>query len=347
MTKPPALPRSMRAWTLAGYGGPEQVSLRSGVAVPSPAPGEVLVEVACAGINFMDIHTRQGKYAESRTYAVRAPCTLGMEGAGTVVGVGDDVAHLRIGDRVAWCIAWGAFADYAAVPARLAARIPDGIGFDVAAASMFQGCTAHYLVDDVAGLQAGSSCLVHAASGAIAQWLIQMARRRGATVYATASTEAKCEVARRLGAHAMTYDEGRFADRVRELTGGRGVDVVFDSLGAPTLRDSLRATRRRGLVVNYGNVGGSVRDLDPYELGEAGSLYLTRPRLADHMADAATVQRRADVVFAAIAAGELKIEITEHMVFEDIPKGHERIEQRQQIGKSVAWIRPPTKEENP
>lgn len=333
------IPQTMRALSIERYGGPEVVQLRTGVAVPTPARGEVLVRVVCAGVNFMDIHTRQGKYALSRTYPVRLPCTLGMEGSGVVVATGPEVTHLSAGQRVAWCIAWGSFADYACIPARLAAVIPDAIAHDQAAAAMFQGCTAHYLVHDVARLQRGGSCLVHAASGSIGQILIQMARRIGVTVFATASTEEKRAVGRQRGADiAMAYEDGGFADRVRELTGGEGVDVVFDSLGKATLRDSLRATRARGLVINYGNVSGSVTDLDPYELGEAGSLFLTRPRLADHMADAATVQRRADDVFAAIEDGGLVIEISEHLDFERIAQGHARIESRQQIGKTVAWI---------
>ena len=334
------IPSSMRAITIESYGGPEVVRVRHDVPVPMPGLGEVLVRVECAGINFMDIHTRQGKYADSRTYPVRIPCALGMEGAGVVVAVGEGVTHLRTGQRVAWCIAWGSFADYASIPARLAAVIPDAIAFDTAASAMFQGCTAHYLVNDVARLQHGGRCLVHAASGSIGQILIQMARRQGADVYATASTEEKCEVARQRGAHAaMLYEGGRFADRVRELTAGQGVDVVFDSLGKATLRDSMRAARTCGLIINYGNVSGSVKDLDPYELGEAGSLFLTRPRLADHMADAATVQRRADEVFAAILEGDLRIAISEHLDFAQIAEGHACIESRQQIGKAVVWIR--------
>jgi NADPH:quinone reductase-like Zn-dependent oxidoreductase len=329
----------MRAITIERYGGPEVVQVRDDVPVPVPGAGDVLVQVVCAGINFMDIHTRQGKYAQSRTYAVRAPCTLGMEGAGVVMAVGPGVEHLRAGQRVAWCIAWGSFAEYACIPARLAAVIPDAVAFDTAAAAMFQGCTAHYLVHDVAQLAAGMTCLVHAASGSIGQILVQMARRLGVVVHATASTQEKCAVAHRCGADtALLYEDGGFADRVLELTAGRGVDVVFDSLGLATLRGSMRAARTRGLIVNYGNVSGSVRDLDPFELGEAGSLFLTRPRLADHMSDAATVQRRADDVFAAILEGDLHIGIQEHLAFDQIAQGHARIEARQQIGKSVAWI---------
>jgi len=328
----------MKAIRIEQYGGPE-VLQRVDIGVPSPGPDDVLVRVGCAGINFMDIHTRQGKYKESRTYPVRLPCTLGMEGAGEVVEAGANVASLKRGDRVAWCISWGAYAEYAVVPASRVARIPSAISFDLAAAAIFQGSTAHYLLEDVAHLDAGSTCLVHAASGGIGQLLVQFAKRRGVTVYATTSSEAKAEVARGHGAdHVMLYDEGRFADRVREATNGRGVDVVFDAVGRATLRDSFRATRTRGLVVNYGSVSGSLNDLDPIELGEAGSLFLTRPRLADHLADAATVQRRADEIFAALQDGTLKIEISGRYTLDNVEAAHEALESRRQLGKPVMTI---------
>jgi NADPH:quinone reductase-like Zn-dependent oxidoreductase len=327
----------MKAITLQAYGGPDVAQLRHDVAKPQVTAGHVLVKVACAGINFMDIHTRQGKYAASMTYPVRLPCTLGMEGAGVVVEVGPGVKHLAVGDRVAWCIAWGAYAEYANVPADKVAQIPTAIRFDQAAAAMFQGCTAHYLVEDVARLQAGSSCLIHAASGSIGQLLVQMARQLGATVFTTGSSAEKCAIARQRGAHqAWTYDG--FADQVLQATDGRGVDVVFDSLGKTTLRESFRACRTRGLIVNYGNVSGSLSDLDPIELGEAGSLLLTRPRLADHMADGATVQRRANAVFAAMLEGALSMEIEGHYSLETVQQVHARIEARQQIGKAVLWV---------
>ncbi len=327
----------MKALTLETYGGPEVVQLRHDVPTPQVTPGHVLVKVACAGINFMDVHTRQGKYAKSVTYPVRLPCTLGMEGAGVVVAVGEGVSHLAPGDRVAWCIAWGAFAEYASVPAARVAQIPNAIGFDQAAAAMFQGCTAHYLIEDVARLQAGNSCLIHAASGSIGQLLVQMARRLGATVFTTGSSTEKCAIALQRGAdHAWPYDG--FAERVLQVTQGRGVDVVFDSVGKATLRESFKACRTRGLIVNYGNVSGSITDLDPMELGEAGSLFLTRPRLNDHMADGPTVQRRANAVFAAILEGSLTVDIEGHYALEEVQQVHARIEARQQIGKAVVWL---------
>ncbi|PRH02721.1 quinone oxidoreductase family protein [Burkholderia gladioli] len=328
----------MKAIRIEQYGGPE-VLRRVEMAVPQPGPGEVLVKLAYAGINFMDVHTRQGKYRDSRTYPVRIPCTLGMEGAGEVVRAGPGASGFEPGQRVAWCIAWGAYAEYAVVPAARLAHVPEAIALDLAAAAIFQGSTAHYLLDDVADIRAGSTCLVHAASGGIGQLLVQLARRRGATVFATTSSAEKAAVAKAHGAHhVMLYEDGRFADRVRELTDGRGVDVVFDAVGRPTLCDSFRATRVRGLVVNYGAVAGSLNDLDPYELGEAGSLFLTRPRLADHLADGDTVQRRADEIFAALAEGALSIEINGRYTLDDVELAHAALEERRQLGKAVMRI---------
>ena len=195
----------MKALTIDRYGGPEVMQVRD-IDVPEPGPQEALIAVSFAGINFMDIHTRQGKYRSSRSYTVRLPCTLGMEGAGEVVRTGPGTTRVRAGDRVAWCISWGSYANYACVPESRLAKLPEGTGLDIAAASIFQGSTAHYLVHDVARLEAGMTCLVHAASGSIGQWLVQMATARGATVYATASTEEKRAVGRALGARDASRD---------------------------------------------------------------------------------------------------------------------------------------------
>lgn len=314
--------------------------IRRDVPVPRPGPGELLVEVAYAGINFMDVHTRQGKYARSRTYPVPLPCTLGMEGAGRVVATGPGAEDHAAGDRVAWCIVWGSYAEYALVPAWRAVKVPPGISLEMAAASVFHGCTAHYLANDVGRLAPGVTCLVHAASGGIGQILIQLAKRLGATVFATTSSAAKAEVARARGADFVTlYDEGRFADVMRERTGGRGVDVVFDAVGKATLRGSFRATRRSGLVVNYGSVSGPVSDLDPIELGEAGSLFLTRPRLADHLVDAAMIRRRADDLFAALADGSLRIAVEQRYTLDDVEAAHAALEERRMVGKPVLHVR--------
>lgn len=328
----------MKSIQIDTYGGPE-VLVRRDVPMPVPGAGELLIRISHAGINFMDIHTRQGKYAHSRTYPVSVPCTLGMEGAGRVVSLGPGVNTFVPGDRVAYCIVWGSYAEYAVVPAWRAVRVPAQLSLETAAASVFQGYTAHYLATDVGRLAPGTTCLVHAASGAIGQILIQLAKRLGARVYATTSTDHKADVARARGADVVTlYDGGRFADVIREHTGGRGVDVVYDAVGKATLRDSFRVTRRSGLVVNYGSVSGSVSDLDPIELGEAGSLFLTRPRLADHLLDAAMIQRRADDLFAALIDGSLKIDIAGRYTLDNVEDAHAAIEERRMVGKPVLRV---------
>lgn len=326
----------MRAIRIEAYGGPE-VLQHVDLPVPQPGAGQLLVKMHHAGINFMDIHTRQGKYAKSRSYPVRLPCTLGMEGAGEVVALGEGVGGHRVGDRVAWCIVWGSYAEYAVVPAWQAVPVPAAVALDLAAATVFQGYTAHYLAHDVAALAPGRTCLVHAASGGIGQILIQLARRAGARVLATTSSADKAAVARERGADAVFPYEG-FAGAVREATAGQGVDVVFDPLGKATLRESFRATRRRGLVVNYGNVSGSVTDLDPLELGEAGSLLLTRPRLADHLRDAAEIRRRADDLFAAVLDGSLKIKLAGRYTLDTVAQAHAAYEARRMVGKPVLDI---------
>ncbi|MFN9489271.1 MAG: quinone oxidoreductase family protein [Betaproteobacteria bacterium] len=323
----------MRAIRIESYGGPE-VMQHADLPVPHPAAGELLVRVRHAGINFMDIHTRQGKYRNSRSYPVRLPCTLGMEGAGEVVELGQGVSSHRVGDRVAWCIVWGSYAEYAVVPAWQAVPVPEAVALDLAAATVFQGFTAHYLAHDIGALAPGRTCLVHAASGGIGQILIQLARRSGARVLATTSSADKAAVARERGADAVFPYQG-FAGAVLEATSGQGVDVVFDSLGKATLRESFRATRQRGLVVNYGNVSGSVTDLDPLELGEAGSLLLTRPRLADHLRDAAEIRRRADDLFTALQDGSLKIALAGRYTLDNVARAHAAYEERRMVGKPV------------
>jgi NADPH2:quinone reductase len=320
------------------YGGPEVV-VRRDISVPIPKSDEVLVRVKRAGVNFMDVHTREGKYANSQTYSVHLPCTLGMEGAGEIASVGDSVRDLAIGDRVAWCIVWGSYAEYAAVPAWRVVKVPDALSLDMAVAALFHGLTAHYLANDVGRLGPGVSCLIHAASGGIGQILIQLAKRAGARVFATTSTKEKADVARACGADiALLYEDGRFADAVRDATGGQGVDVVFDPIGKATLRDSFRATRKRGLVVNFGAVAGAVRDLDPLELGEAGSLFLTRPRLADHLPDAEATRRRAADIFAAQIDGSLKIDIAGRYTLDNVDEALHALESRRMVGKPILVI---------
>ncbi len=328
----------MKCIQIDHYGGLAAMTHRD-IAVPVPQAGEVLVRVRRAGINFMDVHTCEGKYANSQTYKVSLPCTLGMEGAGEIVALGADVNDLAVGDRVAWCIVWGSYAEYAVVPAWRAVKVPDALSLEMAAASLFHGLTAHYLAHDVGQLAPGRTCLIHAASGGIGQILIQLAKRAGARVFATTSAEEKAAVARSCGADvALLYDDGRFAEAVRAANGGQGVDVVFDPIGKATLRDSFRAARKRGLIVNFGAVAGAVRDLDPLELGEAGSLFLTRPRLADHIADADSTRRRAADIFAALLDGSLKIEIAGRYTLDNVHDALHALESRRMVGKPVVVV---------
>jgi NADPH:quinone reductase len=309
------------------------------IEIPKPGPHEVQVRVRYAGVNFMDVHTRQGKYRTSTTYPVRIPVTLGMEGAGVVTELGSEVRDVEVGDRVAWCLAWGSYAEYATVPVAKLALVPEEISLELAAAALFQGATAHYLASDVAHLGPDTRCLVHAGAGAIGQLLIQFAKRAGATVFATASTAEKRALASAAGADAtFEYAAGGFADAIRAATDGVGVDVVFDAVGRDTLRGSMRSTALRGLVVNYGSVSGSLQDIDPIELGEAGSLFLTRPRLADHMRDRAEVQGRADDIFRGLADGSLRINTAPNVSWDGLAAAHAALEERRQVGKAVLDI---------
>ena len=291
----------MRAIRIEQYGGPE-VLRRVDIDIPSPARGEVLVRVACAGVNFMDVHTRQGKYQNSRTYAVRAPCTLGMEGAGEVVSTGPDVSSFNPGDRVAWCISWGAYAEYAVVPAHRLARIPGDLirarrsshlsGIDCALPrSGRRAVTSGKHMPGACGVRrdranAGTAC--------------QASRRHGLR---DRKQRGQGGIARERGAdHVMLYENGRFADHVRAITAG--VESTWYSTPSGARRCATASARHASGAGSQLRVGlGSLRDLDPYELGEGGSLFLTRPRLADYLADAATVQRRADELFAALEDG--------------------------------------------
>lgn len=333
-----AVPETMRAVGIDSYGGPEIVHHRT-IPVPRPAPGEVLVRLAWSGINFMDIHTRQGKYKTSQTYRVRAPTTLGMEGAGVVAAIGDGVQDIAVGARVAYCLAWGSYAEFAAVPADKIVPVPDAMPLRAAASLLFHGLTAHYLVHDIGRLAPGVSALVLSASGGIGQLLVQLGTALGGTIYAVTSSAEKAEVAKRRGAtEAILYREGAYADDVRELTGGQGVDVVFDPVGAPTFRHSLRAARTKGLIVSFGSVGGSIKDIDPIELGEAGSLFLTRPRLADHIADALTLRWRAAEIFARYLDGRLAFEVSSIYELDGVRDAHQKLEGRASVGKPLLRI---------
>jgi len=296
----------MRAIAIEAYGGPEVVRLAE-CERPRPGPDEALVQLERAGLNFIDVHLRLGRYARSETYRNALPMVLGMEGAGTVVETGADVRDFRAGDRVAYCTVRGSFAEYAAVPAAKLVHVPDAVDLDTATALMLQGLTAHYLSHSTFPLAPGHTCLVHAAAGGAGGLLVQLAKARGATVIGTVGSADKAEIARRHGAdHAILYREQDFREEVLRLTGGAGVDVAYDSVGRDTIDRSIRSVKRRGMVVNYGGASGLVERIVPLELGEAGSVFFTRPHLADYIATPAELRARAADLFSYVAAGRLR-----------------------------------------
>ena len=328
----------MKAIRIEQYGGPEVLRLQD-IPVPDPGAGEVLVRMAHAGINVMDVGTRKGAFANSQTYPVHLPTTIGMEGAGTVERLGAGVTGFRPGDRVAYCLVWNSYAEYAVVPAWQLVHVPQAVPLCLAAAATFQGFTAHYLATDVGRLGPGRSCLVHAAAGGVGQLLVGFAARLGATVYGTVRAEHDKRIARERGAQDVFLSgQGGFVAPLLELTGGAGVDVVFDSVGKPTLRDDFKVTRKKGLVVNFGASGGEVDDFNPAELGEAGSLFLTRPRLKDHLPDADTIQARAAALYAGLADGTLSLSLGRRYAMEQVGLAHADLEGGNAGGKPLLDI---------
>lgn len=328
----------MRAIAVARFGGPENLQLMD---MPQPAPeaGEALVQLEYAGINFIDIYMRSGHYARSHTYRTPLPMVIGMEGAGRVAAVGEGVEDLSAGDRVAYCIVRGAYAEYAAVPAWRLVRIPDDVPSDVATALMLQGLTAHYLSHSAFALGKGHTCLVHAGAGGVGQLLIQLAKLRGATVIATVGSEEKAAIARSRGAdHVLLYREVDFREEVMRITGGKGVDVVYDAVGKDTISRSIRSLKRRGLCVNYGGASGLVQSIEPLELAEAGSVFFTRPHLADYVATPEELHRRAADLFAAYRAGKLAVPIDRELPLAEAAAAHRYLEGRNTKGKLLLRI---------
>jgi NADPH2:quinone reductase len=258
----------------------------------------------------------------------------GMEGAGVVDAVGEGVVGWAPGARVAWCISRGAYAPYAVVPAWKLVPVPDAIALDIACALMLQGSTAHYLTRSAFALRNGHTCLVHAGAGGVGQLLIQLAKAAGATVITTVGGADKAAIARGCGAdHVILYRDTDFAQELRALTEGRGVDVVYDSVGRDTLERSLRSLRRRGMCVLFGASSGQVETIAPLALAEAGSVYFTRPHLADYMADAQEIRGRADDLFAAVSARRLRVAIDRALPLAQAAEAHRVIEARGTRGK--------------
>lgn len=328
----------MKAIAISEFGGPENLRLMD-MPEPVPAAGEALVRLEYAGINFIDIYMRSGRYARSATYQTPLPMTLGMEGGGQVMALGAGVSGLQVGDRVAYCIVRGSYAQYAAVPAWKLVRIPAALPMPIATALMLQGLTAHYLTHSAFRLEPGLSCVVHAGAGGVGQLLIQLAKLRGATVIATTGSANKAAIARARGAdHVILYRETDFREEVMRITGGRGVDVVYDAVGRDTIARSIRSLRKRGLCINYGGASGLVEAVNPLELGEAGSIFFTRPHLADYLQTAEEIGGRAADLFAAYAAGKLHVAIESEFALAEAAQAHRHIEGGRTTGKLLLRI---------
>jgi NADPH2:quinone reductase len=299
------------------------------VAVPAPQAGEALVEIAAAGINFIDVQHRTGRYKPPSL-----PFTLGSEAAGTVKAVGAGVTEVAVGDRVAYAMVLGAYAECAVVPAKRLVKVPDAIDLETAAAVMLQGLTAHYLTHSTYALQRGDTALVHAAAGGAGQLITQIARLRGATVYGTVGSKPKADVARAAGAAAtIDYRSQDFEAEIKKLTNGRGVDVVYDSVGKDTFDKSLNCLRPRGLLALFGFSSGAVPPFDPAVLGAKGSLFLTRPGLNQYIATREELVGRANDLFAWLAAGKLKVTIDRVWPLAEAAQAHAALESRQTAGK--------------
>ena len=298
---------------------------------PTADAGQVVVELGAAGLNFIDTYQRSG------LYQVALPYVLGLEGAGTVVEVGDGVDHLAVGDRVAWASTPGSYAERVAVPAAQAMKVPDGIDWDVAAAIPLQGMTAHYLAVDTYALGPGDTCLIHAGAGGVGLLLIQIAKLRGAEVYTTVGTAEKAELATAAGAdHAILYRDVDFAEAVRDIAGTeRPLDVVYDGVGKSVFTQSLSLIRQRGMMVTFGNASGPVDPVSPLELSANGSIFLTRPTLFHYASTPDEIQARADDLFGWHAAGDLDVRIGERFALADAADAHRALEGRATTGKVV------------
>jgi NADPH2:quinone reductase len=317
----------VKAIRVHACGGPEAMVLED-LPLPSPGPGQVLVEVKAAGVNLFDTQLRSGLYKRE------LPLTLGLEGAGIVEGVGGGVADIAVGDRVAFIFAAGSYATHTLAPADRVVPLSDGIGFEEAAAVLFQGVTAHYLATSTFPLGPGSSCVVHSAAGGCGILLCQMAKIRGAQVIGAVSTPAKAVIARDAGAdHVVIYAEEDFAVAVKRITAGRGVDVVYDAVGLDTYIRSMDSLRPRGMLALYGEASGLVPPIDPRELLFRKSLFLTRTGLDHYIADRSELRARTDEIFAWVADDRLKQKIFGTYGLEAVADAHRALESRATAGK--------------
>ncbi|HET7293715.1 MAG TPA: quinone oxidoreductase [Vicinamibacteria bacterium] len=317
----------MKAIRVAAVGGPEVLTLQD-VPSPSPPPGHVSVRIAAAGVNFIEIYQRTG------LYPVPLPWTPGGEGAGEVVALGDGVGGLRVGDRVASVNLLGSYSEQALVPEERAVTVPEGLDMETAAAALLQGMTAHYLVFSTFPIRQGQACLIHAAAGGVGLLLVQLARRLGARVFATVGTDEKARLAREAGAdHTIVYTREDFVAIVKEATSGKGVDVVYDSVGQATFDRSLECLAPLGKLALFGQSSGVVPPLSPAVLAQKGSLFLTRPVLFHYIADRATLAWRAGEVMGWIRDGSLKLRIGRRYPLAEAAEAHRALAARETVGK--------------
>lgn len=323
----------MRAIVVERPGGAEALEQRE-LPDPVPGPGEVLVDIAFAGVNYRDVYEREGVAG----YGGRLPLLAGVEGSGTVAELGPDVIELALGDRVVWWGVQGGYAERVAVPVKAAIPVPDGIALDVACAALLQGMTAHYLTTDVHEVRDGEDILVHAAAGGVGLLLTQMVKRRGGRVLATTSSAEKAQLARDAGAdEVLRYEE--VPERVLELTGGKGVAAAYDGVGRATFDGSLAALATRGMLALYGAASGQPEPLDLMRLGGLKSAFLTRPVLAAYTATRAELLRRAGDVLRWVGAGELDVRIGARYPLAQARRAHEDLQARRTTGKLLLEIR--------
>lgn len=320
----------MRAVVVEQTGGTEVLRVGD-IEAPVPGPGDVLVDVAAAGVNFIDVYERTGGYPKE------LPFVVGSEGAGTVTAIGGGVTDVAVGDRVAWAMVPGTgYTEQAAVPAERVVRVPEGVDSETAAAVMLQGMTAHYLCESTYPARSGETALVHAAAGGVGLLLTQMLAAKGVRVIATTSTEEKAELARGAGAdEVVNYAEADVVGEVRRLTDGRGVEVVYDGVGRSTFDASLDCLRPRGMMVLFGASSGPVPPLDPQVLNRKGSLFLTRPTLGHYIATRDELLERAGSVLGQVAEGRLAVRIGGRYPLEQVGRAHEDLEGRRTTGKLI------------
>lgn len=321
----------MKKIEIAEFGGSEVLQLVD-APIPTPSDTQLLVKVAAAGVNFLDIYQRQG----SPIYGLTLPYTPGLEGAGIIAAIGSGVTTLKVGDRVAWAMALGSYAEYLIVEEAKVVTVPQGLDLQEVAAFMLQGLTGHYLTNSTYEIKPGDVALVHACAGGTGSLLAQMILLKGGIVIGTTSSEKKEAIVRELGVqHVIRYDRDDFQDEVKKITNGRGADVVYDGVGAKTFDKSLLCLKPRGMMVLFGAASGPVPPFELQRLNAAGSLFITRPTLAHHVADAAEFKSRSEEAFDLLLSGKLSVRIDQRYILGDAKIAHEDLASAHTSGKLI------------